>query len=111
MSSGLSWAFGGVLRKGVGLLGGNHRYENTSHDNLRPASREPSRGPSRSDSQEELTGNIIHRRSRSRGPSADPPRGASEDTLSTVLHDSEELLDEKGVSQSRYEPFRHRDLP
>lgn len=100
-----------VRRATGGLLGGDHRYENTSYDTLRPASREPSRGPSRRNSQEELTGKIIHRRSHSRGPSADPPRGVSEDTLSTVLHYFEELLDEKKVSQSRYEPLRHRDLP
>jgi hypothetical protein len=100
-----------VRRATGGLLGGNYRYENTSYDTLRPTSREPSRGPSRKGSQEGLTDKIIHRRRHSRDPSEGPPRGTSEDTMSTVLHDSEELLEEKRVLQSRYEPFRHRDLP
>jgi hypothetical protein len=96
-----------IIRRATGgLLGGNRRYENTSYDTLRPASREPSRGPSRDNSQEELKGKIIHRRSASQ----DPPR-ASEDASSSVLHDADTLLDEKRASQSRYEPFRHRDLP
>lgn len=99
-----------VRRATGGLLGGTSRYENTSYDTLRPASRNPSRGPSRQSSQEELTGKIIHRRGHSREPSEDPARGTSEDTMSTVLHDSEELMNEKRMSQSRYEPFRHRDV-
>ena len=100
-----------IIRRATGgLLGGNHRYEDTSYDTLRPASRGPSRGPSRNGSQEELTGKIIHRRAHSRERS-EGPRGTPDDTMSTVLHDSEELLNEKSVLQSRYEPFRHRDLP
>lgn len=99
-----------VRRTTGGLFGEKHRYENTSYDTLRPSSRGPSRGPSRSGSQEYLTGKIDHRRSHSREPSVGPPRGPSEDTTSTVLHDVAQLLDEKVASQSRYEPFRHRDL-
>lgn len=100
-----------VRRATGGLLGGNRRYDDTSYDTLRVASREPSRGPSRKGSEEELTEKIVHRRAHSREPSEGPPRGTSEDTMSTVLHDSEELLGEKRALQSRYEPFRHRDLP
>ncbi|QDS71150.1 hypothetical protein FKW77_009980 [Venturia effusa] len=98
-----------VRRATGGLLGGNNRYENTSYDTLRPAPREPSRDPSRSESQEELTGKVIHRRMHSCEPSVGRSRMVSDE--STVLHDSEDILDEKSMPQSRYEPFRHRDLP
>jgi hypothetical protein len=100
-----------IVRRATGsLLGGLRRYDDTSYDTLRPSSRAPSRGPPRRGSQEELTGKVIHRRAHSRDPSEGPHRGTSGDTTETVLHDSEEPMDEKRV-QSRYEPFRHRDLP
>jgi hypothetical protein len=102
-----------IIRRATGgLMGGIQRYEDTSYDTLRPSkSREPSLGPSRNTSRESLTEKIAHRRSHSHEPLSRTSQDRSDDTESTVLHDSRTLADEKQAVSSRYEPFRHTKIP